>query len=149
MTRILVYGIGNPGRRDDGLGVAAAERIAGLGLSHVTCESNYQLNIEDAVLCSRHDVAVFVDASMETEEPFVLRALEPEPGAPAMSHAMTPGTVLAVAASVFGRAPRAYILGIRGHDWEVGEGLSPEARQDLEAAVGFLERFLVELTEKG
>ncbi|VGO14536.1 hypothetical protein PDESU_03099 [Pontiella desulfatans] len=61
----LVIGYGNPGRLDDGLGPAFAERIQGLGLSGVTVESNYQLNIEDAELVSRYDTVVFADASVD------------------------------------------------------------------------------------
>ncbi len=148
MPRVLVYGIGNPGRRDDGLGTAAAQRVAGLGLGNVTCESNYQLNLEDAALCARHDIAIFIDAAMDIEEAFVLRPLEPDPNIPVMTHALTPEAVLAVSGAVFGSAPRAYVLGIRGHEWDQGEGLSPAAEQDLEAAIGFLERFLKELLEK-
>lgn len=148
MPRILVYGIGNPGRRDDGLGPAAAERAAGFGLGNVTYESNYQLNLEDAALCARHDIVVFIDAAMDIEQAFVLRPLESDPNIPAMTHALTPEAVLAVAGAVFGSVPRAFVLGIHGHEWDQGEGLSPAAEQDFEAAMGFLERFLTELLEK-
>ena len=69
--KILVYGYGNPGRQDDGLGVAlveeleqwvATEKIPGLDF-----DSNYQLNAEDALAgfgCGDH--GAFFAASRET-----------------------------------------------------------------------------------
>jgi hypothetical protein len=38
--------------------------------------------------------------------------------------------------------PPAFVLGIQGRSFELGEDLSPEARQNLEAAWGLLERLL-------
>jgi len=140
--RVLVLGIGNPGRGDDGLGPAAAERLEALGLPGVTCDANYQLNIEDAQACSRHDLVVFVDAARGLRAPFAWTEARPETDVPAMTHALGPGAVLAVCAALYGRAPEARLLAVRGHRWGVGEGLSPRARKDLGAAVRFLEGFL-------
>ena len=67
--RILIFGYGNPGRQDDGLGVAIAERIEGwarqVSQTNIEVDSNYQLNIEDASNISEHDIVYFVDASKE------------------------------------------------------------------------------------
>ena len=50
--KILVYGYGNPGRQDDGLGISLVEMIEDWKnkkkLSYIETDSNYQLNIEDA-----------------------------------------------------------------------------------------------------
>jgi len=47
-SHILVYGYGNPGRGDDGLGPALVEALELLGATGLDCESDYQLAIEDA-----------------------------------------------------------------------------------------------------
>jgi hydrogenase maturation protease len=56
--KILVYGIGNPGRQDDGLGILFAEKIEewlqNQGFINVEVTSNYQLNIEDAEKISHY-----------------------------------------------------------------------------------------------
>jgi len=142
LRRVLVIGIGNPGRGDDGLGAAAVERLEFLGLAGVTCDANYQLNIEDALACSRHDVVVFVDAGRNLRAPFTWTRVRPEPDLPAMTHAMGPGAVLGVCAGLYGRKPEAHLLAIRGRRWDVGEGLTPRAEKDLREAVIFLERFV-------
>ena len=43
--KILVIGYGNPGRLDDGLGPAFAERIQAMELPSVTVESNTSLTL--------------------------------------------------------------------------------------------------------
>ncbi len=140
--RILVLGIGNPGRQDDGLGAACAERLSARGLRGVECDANYQLNLEDAQTCSVHDVVVFADAAETLEGPFRLSPIEPSPLFPMSTHSLPPEAVLAVCETLYGKRPQAHLLAIRGHRWDIGEGLSSEASQDLEAAVEALVDFI-------
>src|SRR5579864_8005890 len=93
--RVLVYGYGNPGRQDDGAGVALVEELeAELGgrgrgaLSGVTFDTGYQLNAEDALAASQNDVVIFVDASRDTSERFCFRAISPAPTVSFSTHAM-------------------------------------------------------------
>jgi len=64
--QILIYGFGNPGREDDGLGIELARRLEDWskksGLPGITFDSNYQLNIEDAEVISEKDLVIFADA---------------------------------------------------------------------------------------
>jgi len=140
--RVLVLGIGNPGRGDDGLGAAAVERLESRRLPGVTCDANYQLNIEDALACSRHDLVVFVDAARGLRVPFLWNEVRPEAAGPALTHTLGPGAVVGLCAALYGRTPEARVLAIRGHRWGVGEGLSPRAAANLGRAVRFLESFL-------
>ncbi len=140
--RILVMGIGNPGREDDGLGPALAARIEALGLPAVETDANYQLNIEDAEVCSRYAVVIFADAARRLRAPFRFSKLGPAAASPATSHALGPGAVLALCEKLYGRRPDARLLALRGHHWEVKEGLSPAAERDLRAALAFLADFL-------
>jgi hydrogenase maturation protease len=137
-----VIGFGNPGRRDDGLGPAAAERLQARGLSGVSCDADYQLNIEDALAVSRHDVVIFVDAARNLRGPYAFTPVRPAPALPAMSHALGPTAVLALAAELYGKSPEAWILAIRGHRWTIGEGLSAKAEKNLDLALEFLENRL-------
>ena len=63
--KILIYGYGNPGRQDDGLGNAFTNRIqewvAIEGLHDFHFDSNYQLNIEDAEAIAGNRFYRFVD----------------------------------------------------------------------------------------
>ncbi|HSA97364.1 MAG TPA: hydrogenase maturation protease [Acidobacteriota bacterium] len=146
-VRVLVLGIGNPGRGDDGLGARAAARVSALGLPGVTADANYQLNVEDALACSMHDVVVFIDAARGLRKPFTMARLGPEAAVPAMTHSLGPGAVLALSRELYGRAPEAWLLAIGGRRWEMGEGLSPRASDDLDEAVAFLAEFLAGLSD--
>lgn len=143
----LVLGYGNPGRRDDGLGPRLAEAIGGRGLAGVHVESAYQLQAEDAAAVSDHDIVVFADADVGCADPFELRPILPA-GEPRFStHSLAPETVLSMAWKYLDARPEAYVLAIRGEDFDgFGEGLSDRAHRNLEAALDFLERFLEERT---
>lgn len=145
MRTILVIGFGNPGRCDDGLGPALADWLERRGIPGVTVDSDYQLTVEDAHAVARQEVVVFADASVSGSEPFYFRRTRPH-GTPGFSsHSVEPGEVLALAETLFGARPEAYVLGIRGYAFnEFGEGLSERARGNLEAASEFMERVLRE-----
>ena len=145
--RILVYGIGNPGRRDDGLGPELAGRIEKAALPGVTVDANYQLNVEDALACSSHDLVIFIDASKDGPEPFSFAELAPSRDIAFTTHELSPESVLALSEELYGRLPKAWLLAVRGCDWEIGEGLSERAACNLSGAEAFLENFLYAIME--
>ncbi len=133
--RVLVLGYGNPGRQDDGLGPAVAARIETLGWPHVTAYDNYQLTIEDAIDVAEHDVVWFVDASRTGVSPFAVSELSPASTLEFTSHLLRPETVLALAGQYYGKAPRAFLLAVRGYQFEFVETLTPGASDNLRLAV--------------
>jgi len=150
--KTLVIGVGNPGRRDDGLGPALVERLAGFRLPEravVKAEENaadafwtYQLNIEDAAVVREYDRVVFADATVEDAAPAELRPLAPAPSIAFTTHEMSPASVLALGEELYGRKPKGFLLSIRGADWDLAEGLSAEAGRNLTEAERILGEFL-------
>lgn len=140
LPRILVIGYGNPGRQDDGLGPAAAAEIENIGWPNVTTSDNYQLVIEDAVEVAAHDVVWFVDASCEGDAPCTLSRLAPALDITFTSHLLKPESLLAIAHQQFGRSPEAYLLSIRGYQFDFLEGLSRPAADNLALAMVLLRR---------
>lgn len=139
--RVLVLGYGNPGRQDDGLGPAAATGIGGLGWPNITAYDNYQLNIEDAIDVAEHDVVWFVDAAKTGPSPYNVRDLSPASTIAFTSHIVRPEAILAIARQCYGRSPQAFLLAIRGYQFEFIEELTVGAIDNLHAA-------LVMLTER-
>ena len=142
----LVFGYGNPGRQDDGLGVAcvealeqwaAVERQPGL-----VFDSNYQLNIEDALAVAGHDGVLFADATRAPVARFALRRIAPLAATAFSTHAMTPEAVLALCAELYGKRPAAWLLTIQGHSWEPNAVMTAEARANLAAALAFVKPLL-------
>ena len=137
-ARILIIGIGNPGRRDDGLGPRLVELLEAARLEGVDLDSNYQLNVEDALACSKHDTMIFADASETAEAPFAFMKLKPARKIAFTTHELSPGAVLALCEELYSKRPKAWTLAIRGYEWDIGEGLSPRAEINLSAALAFL-----------
>ena len=136
--RVLVLGYGNPGRQDDGLGPAAVAEIESIGWPNLTAFDNYQLNIEDAMDVAAHDVVWFVDAAKEGPAPYTVRDVSPASTVEFTSHIVHPEAVLAIARQCYGWAPRAFLLGIRGYEFEFVEALTPGAADNLRAALAML-----------
>jgi hydrogenase maturation protease len=134
--RFLIYGIGNVGRQDDGLGIRVAERV-GLGLRiPAVVETGYQLSIEDALLVSKFDLVIFVDATLEkgAVAPFSLRPILPASEIAFSTHEMSPEAVLGLCEELYGARPRAFLMAVPGYEWEIREELSERAQSNLEAA---------------
>ena len=127
---VLVYGYGNPGRQDDGAGVALAdalERWAGsAGRPWLTFERNYQLNVEDALEALRHRIVVFLDATADQEEPFRFLSLQPSSRPTFTTHQMRPESVLALCRDLYGSCPFGRLLTIRGYSWEPGQAMTEQ-----------------------
>jgi hydrogenase maturation protease len=136
--RVLILGYGNPGRQDDGLGPAAAGLIDELAWPQVSAFDTYQLDIEDAMDVAVHDIVWFVDAAKTGADPFIVSELTPNCTLEFSSHLVRPETILAMAQRYFGRAPQAFLLGIRGYDFDFVEGLTTSAQVNLELAVAML-----------
>jgi hydrogenase maturation protease len=141
---VLVLGYGNPAREDDAIGPLVAEGIAGLGLEGVVVDSDYQLNVEDAVAVAQHDAVVFIDAATEGPEPFSFRPVLPIDGVGGFSsHAMSAEGVVGLARQLFGSHAAAYMLGVRGYSFRMfQETMTAAAAQNAQEAVRFLEQAL-------
>ncbi len=141
--RVLLIGYGNPGRIDDGLGPALAEKIERLKLPGITVDVNYQLTVEDAAEAARHDVVIFADASVKAGEPFEFKEIEPNTAVSFTSHSFEPELVLGLARELFKAKTKGYALGIRGYRFDdFGEYLSKEAESNLQAAFDFIKQKL-------
>ena len=136
----LVYGIGNVGRRDDGLGWAFVDRLeARQPLPRAVLHRNYQLNFEDAHLISEFAQVLFVDATKDPAvSSFSLTRPEPKLDFSFTSHAISVPSILATAKQCFGYLPEVYLLAIRGYEWELQTGLTEAAEQNLNDSVEFL-----------
>lgn len=147
--QILLYGYGNPGREDDGLGIELVRRLETWskqsGFPGIAFDSNYQLNIEDAEIISQKDVVIFVDASTEEIDDFILTEVTGESDMTFTTHAVSPGFIVKLCTDLFGKCPRVYLLHIKGYQWEFREKISDRAEHNLNNAYEFMKNYLVNL----
>jgi hydrogenase maturation protease len=145
--RLLIYGYGNPGRQDDGLGPYIVQKVEGLGFPWVDTDADYQLQIEDADTISRYEIVIFVDAASEGREPFSVRQLSPAGELSYTTHHMEPNAVLGLCGQVYGVVPKAWIIGIRGYGFDVHEGLTDEAADNAKEAFFFIS-YIIQLLHR-
>ena len=146
----MFFGYGNPGRQDDGLGVELAERIEqwveAQGLTYIDCDTNYQLNIEDAATMSEYNLVVFADASKEEIDNFCLTRVKPSAEINFTSHAVSPAFVLELCRAMFDKQPDTFLLHIKGYEWKLGQGLTELGRANLESALTFVQNIIRQAT---
>ena len=146
--RWLFYGIGNVGREDDGLGIRLIENLESLALpAHIDVQSNYQLNVEDALEISKYEVVIFVDATVETHAmaPFQVRPVVPSAEIAFSTHAMSMEAILALCDQLYGVTPKAFVLTMPGYQWDIKDELSAKALDNLRQTTEALKLFLCEL----
>ena len=144
--RILVYGYGNPGREDDGLGIALVNKLEEWALDNqltgISFDNNYQLNIEDAEVISNHDLVIFADASEEDIDDFCFSVVDGTAKLAFTTHAASPGYILKLCQELFQKEPLVLLLHIKGYKWAFQEGLSAKAELNLEGAFSSMKELL-------
>ena len=138
-NKILVLGIGNVGRQDDGLGWLLLDYLEETKFENLDLEYRYQLQIEDAELLCHYKTVIFVDATKEnTNEGFYYRICEASDKHSFSTHELCPETVLFLANNLYQHKPKAFIFGIQGYEWNLVIGLSEKAKVNFEKAKKYL-----------
>lgn len=138
----LLIAVGNAARGDDGLGWAFADAVTERGYFDGEILYRYQLQVEDAELISHARQVVFVDAWQNGDIPFQWAPCPGEPQPSYTSHRLEPPAVVHLCESLFDANPDVFCLLIRGEQWELGEGLSRNAQQNLNLALDFFDTFV-------
>lgn len=158
---LVIFAVGNPSRGDDAIGPLLCTRLAdwldlaGLG-GQVELIEDFQLNIEHVLDLPGRQLALFIDAGERTPGPFTFRRIAAVPGLAHSTHALPPESVLQVYRQTEGcDAPPAFVLCVRGEQFELGAALSAAAESHADAAFALLQKlcsrpelaFWVELSE--
>ena len=147
---ILIFAIGNESRGDDALaplllrGLEDWVEAAGLD-EWVELVEDYQLQVEHVTDLLDRSAVLFVDADASCIEPFHFSEIAAEKDSSYTSHVMTPFALLHTYRQVYGAdAPPAFLLRIRGYDFELGNPLSDKAAANLEVAAKLARELCVE-----
>jgi hydrogenase maturation protease len=127
-VRLLVIGIGNPLRSDDGLGWAVAEQLSQEGGTGCNIHAVHQLTPELAQPMAAASLVVMIDASREgIPGALRVRPLSASPSArpgAVGTHYTTPEELAALTAGVYGRCPPVVVVTMTGANFSMGEQLS-------------------------
>lgn len=144
MARILIIGVGNSLRSDDGIGWRVANELSGrLAASDVEVMALQQLMPEIAEPISRAEKVLFVDA-VEGGKPGSLRVEQIAPAAESRldSHHLTPASILKLTLDLYDRRPQAFLLSVAAESFGPGENFSAAVSDALPAVRNAIERFL-------
>ncbi len=135
----LIYGIGNVGRQDDGLGWAFIDWLEEESICpKAELMRHYQLHLEDADLISYKKQILFVDATKAPDvESFQLEKMEAKMDFSFSSHAISIPSIMATCRQCFDKVPDVRLLTIKGYEWELQLGLTEKAKQNLLSATDF------------
>lgn len=153
----LVIGIGNPLRRDDGVGWRLAvewEQLHRQG-ARARLLAVQQVLPELAATLAQHRRVLFIDAVIHRGNgprgggagrigPWLL-PLQPQQAltrATPFSHSLEPVELLALTEALYGQAPAAQRLLLQGRRLDHGNGYSPALRRQLPAARALLQHWL-------
>jgi len=153
--RILVAGVGNVFRGDDGFGPAVARRLSGRELPAGVRVFDFGTRGHDLAyaMLDGYDAVVLVDATRRGNSPGTLYTLEPTPddlaGGPVETHGVTLPAVFALVQVMGGTVPPLRLVGCEpaelGPDDEGAFGLSPPVAAAVDRAVGLVEETMAEL----
>lgn len=144
MARILIIGIGNSLRSDDGVGWHVGSELSGQqSAPDVEVIVVQQLMPEIAEQISRAEKVLFVDA-VEGGKPGTLRTERILPATESRldSHQLMPSSVLKMALDFYGMCPQAFLLTVVGESFGIGENFSAAVSSALPAVRDSIERFL-------
>ena len=142
--RLVVFGWGNEARGDDALGPLLLRRIAAMRAPDVETIEDYQLQIEHALDLNGFDAALFVDADRAAPAPFAFREIHAGAAPPRLRpmRCRLKPCFRCLPRSRAGAPPPAFVLGMRGERFGLGEGLSAAGAAALAAAADLCERLL-------
>lgn len=149
MKKTLIYGYGNAGRMDDGIGERFVELIdkwiAEEKIENIFTDCNYQLNIEDSATIAEYERVIFVDASIvEDVENFKLETIIPNDATIEFTmHAVSTSYVVDLCQKIYNKTPEAYVLHVKAYEFEFKEEMTPKAVENMLDAFVFLKDFLV------
>jgi len=140
-ARVMVIGYGNPLRGDDGVGWAAAQRLAErVDSDRIVTLGVHQLTPELAQTISRFDRVIFIDAAVNQPAGYLnCRSVEPIDASRVMVHHLSPEALLAMSKRLFDKRPQAHLITVGGENFDHGDTLSPAVERACERLVRHLQ----------
>jgi hydrogenase maturation protease len=145
---VVIICIGNPSRGDDAVGsLLHAWLQAWLADTQLPADiellEDFQLQLEHALDLHGRTLALVIDAAERCSAPVLLQRVEPSSAVAHTSHALSPAAVLQVYRQVeASEPPPTYTLAVRGERFGLGEPVSADVAQRLEAAKALLLQLL-------
>jgi hydrogenase maturation protease len=134
---MLIVGIGNPIRSDDGIGSYICEKITTMNMAGVETFCIQQLQIEFIETFSRYDVVMIVDASVNGSDAEIT-PIQKGPSSIPSSHHMHPQELSSIAELTMNISPEYVLCSVKGINFDFGEDLSETAIRNANTAISLI-----------
>ena len=144
-VNLWIIGYGNNHRRDDGAGRFVAEQLVPryVAVAGVHILSLHQLGPELAEDIQAASGIIFVDAVQgELLRGRLWHRIHPVADMASVSHSLAANVLLSLTHMLYGRCPPAWMVSIRGCDFDFGEGLSQLAAFNAMQAITKISKFM-------
>lgn len=143
---IVIFCIGNPSRGDDALAPQLVRQLIEKNrLENVEIIDDFQLQVEHTLDMEGRDLILFIDASVSAKEPFEFTKLEPLLDASFSTHELSPNALLGIYQQMSnGQGLKAFVLAIKGYQFDLGTELSEKAEENLQQALVFCQKILID-----
>jgi hydrogenase maturation protease len=145
-SAILIIGVGNEYRRDDAAGLLVARRVKELGLENVKVieESGEGAHLIEA--WKGAETVIIVDAVSSGSNPGSVHRFDatvqkiPSKFFRYSSHAFSVAEAVELARTMNELPPHLIVIGVEGHSFEAGVGLSSELKKAVEEVVDLIKQ---------
>jgi len=145
-AELAVVALGNPYRRDDGVGPALVDRLRDRELPSVDCLDLGDAGFDLVHVVVDYEAIVIVDAVDFGGDPGEVVVFDPADADGTRDRRASHGTdafeLLAMAGRLKGTSPTVRVVGIQPAETGFGEGLSPPVADRIPGAIDALERVL-------
>lgn len=136
MSRAIIIGYGNPSRRDDGVGHYIVQKVKDASDGQVEALILHQLGIELVETLKDWNLVIFADSYVgDRVEELEVASLEAAYTPSALTHFITPNSLLALTESLYQKSPEAFLVSVKGYDFDFGTELSPKTLEWANIAV--------------
>src|SRR3989338_1015788 len=117
---ILVVGVGNPLHSDDGVGPYVIDLIEGK-IPGIQTRSVQQLNLEVLEEVFSFDKVILVDAALDGKDLEFKKVEWSRRDRMVSSHVCSPGVLISLARTIYGKELDLYLCTIRGENFSLGQ----------------------------
>jgi hydrogenase maturation protease len=143
--KLCILGVGNSLRGDDGIGPYIIHQLSRLQIRDAELLTSPSLQTDWMETIAGFEEIILVDAEANGAKSTRFHLLQPgEYLAESGSHYLGPGTFLALLTGLLHTSPRFHLCAVPGYDFGFQEGLSEQALEQSERAIGIIKRWLRE-----
>jgi hydrogenase maturation protease len=138
---ILIVGVGNILRSDDGIGAFVIQKISELKLPAVELQVTHQLHLESIEKFLDYEKIIVVDAAcIGADYDFQKIELTSTDPTLSSSHHLSLQLLLALSKKLYNHDTDLFLCSIKGINFEIGETISPQVHSCVPYVLGLISR---------